>query len=69
MGIILYSNYSHETINIGGEFAMAFFILTIIISLLLVGTKLWSEYNSKTLDIISDPLLLILVMIILRMII
>lgn len=58
------TTYPTETLFIGGEFTTIFLIISLMISFLLIDTKYWNKYISNNLDVCSQPLLLIFIMII-----
>lgn len=48
-----------ELLSIGGELSTLFLIISLLISVFLSDTKYWNKYNSNTLDICSDTLLIV----------
>lgn len=64
MTIISNVQFSSDIIYDGGKLMTVFLIIVLIISLLLTDTKYWDKYISNMLDISSNPLLLIFVVIV-----
>lgn len=64
MNIISNVQLSAEIPDIGGNIAMIFFIVSLILSLLLAGTKYWNRYVSDTFSMSFGPLLLTFMMVV-----
>lgn len=52
---------SIEILAIGGEFATIFLIISLSISVFVSDTKYWNRCNSYTLDMCTDPMLVVFV--------
>lgn len=51
-----------ENIFMGEKLATIFLIMILLISVFVSDTKYWNKYNSNTLDMCSDPMLIIFMM-------
>ncbi len=64
MSIISNIQVPSKIISADGEIVAIFLIIIISILFLLSGTKYWNEYVSNTLNIFSNPILLIFIAIV-----